>query len=201
MKLHSLKRKLKVDCEPLVVRIIMSPDRPEYRSQFQSIERVDLVVIKPRKEEQGFKIEGNKERLEEVQSYIQLIVSKVEEMVGDEEFTLLSKYIQLLANDDTKKHISKIQQKHGVEFLIRDSSSQELLDVSAFCQRLFQNPQLKKQENGHQDEAAKHSALSESLMVSTKYEEAEMVNLQVHGLKKNLKLAVVDLKAALHIIM
>ena len=198
VKLYSLKKKLKVDCEPLVVQIIMSPDRPEYRSQFQSIERVDLVVIQPLKKEQGgpgFKIKGNKERLEEVQSHVQLIISKLEERLGDERFTLPSKCIRLLADDGTRRQISKIEHKHGVEFLAHDISSQELLDMPTFCQRLFQNPRCKKK--GHQ---AKSCTYAESSMAS-KYEEVKIVNFQVHGLKQNLKLAVADLKAALHIVV
>ena len=50
VKLHALKEKLEVDCEPLIVRIITSPDRPEYKSQFQSIERTNLVMIRMSKD-------------------------------------------------------------------------------------------------------------------------------------------------------
>ena len=199
VKLHSLKRELKVDCEPLVVRIIMSPDRPEYRAQFQNIERVDLVVIKSRKEEQGFIIEGNKERLEEVQTHVQLIISKVEERLGNDELTLPNKCIELLADDNIKKKISKIQQRHGVEFLMHDNSSQEVLNMSVFCQRLFQNPQCKKKKKGHQDQAKRTCAGSLIAIASNSCEETEVVNVQVCGLKQNLKLAVADLKATLHI--
>jgi RNA recognition motif-containing protein len=46
VKSHTLKEKLEVNCEPWVVRIITSPDRPEYRSQIQSIEHANLVSIK-----------------------------------------------------------------------------------------------------------------------------------------------------------
>ena len=192
VKFHSLKKKLKVDCESLVVQIIMSPDRPEYRSQFQSIERVDLVVIQPLEKEQGgpgFKITGNKERLEEVQSHLQHIISKVKERLGDEMFTLPRNCIQLLAVDDVRKQISKIEHKHGVKFLTHDINSQELMDMLTFCQRMFQNPQRKKK--GCQ--AKSHTCADSS---GAHHGESE-IDFQVHGLKQNLKQAVEDLKAVL----
>ena len=192
VKLYTLKRKLKVDCEPLIVRMIMSPDRPEYRSQFQSIERVDLVVITPRKKERGFKIRGNRERLEEVQSHVQLIISKLEERLGDENFILPSKHTQSLADHNTMKQVSKIEQKHGVEFLACDSSSQELLDISAFCQRLLPQGQPK---------SCQAHALQLDLMPPNNEAglETEIAEFRVHGLKQNLKLAVTDLKEVLHV--
>ena len=83
VKRHELSNMLSVVCDPLIVRTLTSPDRPEYRSQLKSIETTGLVKISPMKDKKGFNLLGNKEGLEEVKSHLELIVSKLQDRMSD----------------------------------------------------------------------------------------------------------------------
>ena len=188
VKIHPLKETLQVDCEPLIVRTIMSPDRPEYRTQFQTIERTNLVTIEPMKNEQGFNLKGNKERLEEVKSHLELVISKVQERLGDEDFTLPCNYIPLFADCEAVKQIFKIEHKYCVEFFVFDSSTQQSVGMSAFSQH------VSAQHKSHTATSAVTECVSSFTCTSSMNDTETHLNFRVHGLKENLKQALLDLK-------
>ena len=194
VKLYVLNEKLEVDCESLIVRIITSPDRPEYKSQFQSIERANLVMIKPMKNEQGFDLKGNAETLEVVKTHLELVISKLQERLEDEQFTLPYSCASSFADQEVQKQITKIERKHSVEFCILNNSRaqlQESVKVSEFS--LHMSAQLK---------AASQQDISESAVtvsergtdILVKEEIQTQLNLRVQGFKENLAQAIVGLK-------
>ena len=135
VKLHSLKETMQLGCEPLIVQTIMSPDRPEYSTQLQTIESTNLVMIKSMENKQGFNVQGSKESLEEVKSHLELIISKVQKRLGEKSFTLPC-YVPLFADHKTVKQISEIEHKYCVQFFAFNSSKQQLVDMSAFSRHV-----------------------------------------------------------------
>ena len=190
VKLHTLKEKLEVDCEPLIVQIITSPDRPEYRSQIQSVEHANLVTIQSMKNEPRFDLKGNMETLEEVKTYLELVISKVMERLEDEQFTLPSSCISLITDREITKQISKIEQKYCVQFYV--CSAQESVKMSEFYQHISMKPKATCHEDA--------SAMAESVpdFTTSKKENQTQLNLRVRGLKENLAQAIVTLKTIFH---
>ena len=194
VKLHTLKEKLEVDCEPLIVRIITSPDRPEYRSQIQSIEHSNLVTIQPAKNEQGFVLKGNVETLEEVKAHLELVIAKLQERLEDEQFTLPSSCASSFSDQETSKQILKIERKYQVQFYI--CNAQESVKMSECFQHtsMIQKPKAAA--------AASHgdSAMAECTPdCATSREEIQtQLNLKARGLKENLAQGIVALKTISH---
>ena len=184
VKLHTLKEKLEIDCEPLIVGIITSPDRPEYRSQIQSIERANLVTIKSTKNEEGFNLEGNMETLEEVKAHLQLVISKLQERLEDEQFTLPSSCISLFTDHEITKQILKIERKHHVQFYI--CSGQESVKISEYTSA----------KRSHEDASAMAECIPD--FATSKEELQTQLNLRARGLKEHLAQAIVALKAIIH---
>ena len=191
VKLHTLKEELEVDCEPLIVQIITSPDRPEYRSQLQSIEQANLVTIRSMKNDQGFDLKGSAEILEEVKTHLELVISKLQERLEDKQFTLPSSCTSPLADHEVAKQISKIERKHCVEFCI--CSSQESVKISEFSQRM--SAQLKAAN--HQDASAMAECVPD-FITSKEGTDQTQLNLIARGLKENLAQAIVTLKTKIH---
>lgn len=188
VKLHTLEEMLEVGCEPLIVRIITSQDRPEYRSQLQSIEHANLVMIQTMKNEQGFDLKGNAEILEEVKTHLELVISKLQERLEDEQFTLPSSCTSLLADDEVAKQISKIERKHCVEFYV--CNAQESVKMSEFSSTQLKAANL-------QDASAMAECVSDTTS-SKKDSDQTQLNLRAHGLKENLAQAIVALKTNFH---
>ena len=186
VKLHTLKEKLEVDCEPLIVQIVTSPDRPEYRSQIQSIEHANLVTIQSMKNEQGFDLKGNMETLEEVKTHLELVISKLRERLEDEQFTLPSGCTSLFTDREITKQISKIEQKHCVQFYV--CSAQESLKISEFVQHISVKPKA----TSHEDASAMAECVPD-FTISNEENQIQL-NLRVHGLKENLAQAISVLK-------
>ena len=186
VKLHTLKEKLEVDCEPLIVQIVTSPDRPEYRSQIQSIEHANLVTIQSMKNEQGFDLKGNMETLEEVKTHLELVISKLRERLEDEQFTLPSSCTSLFTDHEITKQISKIEQKHCVQFYV--CSAQESLKISEFVQHISVKPKA----TSHEDASAMAECVPD-FTISNEENQIQL-NLRVHGLKENLAQAISVLK-------
>ena len=186
VKLHTLKEKLEVDCEPLIVQIVTSPDRPEYRSQIQSIEHANLVTIQSMKNEQGFDLKGNMETLEEVKTHLELVISKLRERLEDEQFTLPSGCTSLFTDHEITKQISKIEQKHCVQFYV--CSAQESLKISEFVQHISVKPKA----TSHEDASAMAECVPD-FTISNEENQIQL-NLRVHGLKENLAQAISVLK-------
>ena len=191
VKLHTLKEKLEVDCEPVIVRIVTSTDRPEYSSQIQSIEHANLVVIQSMKNEQGFDLKGNMETLEEVKTHLELVISKLQERLEDERFSLPSSCISLFTDQEITKQISKIEQKHCVQFYV--CSAQESVKISEF----FQHISVKPKAASHEDASAMAECTPD--FATSKEENQTQLNLRVRGLKENLAQAIVALKTIFHL--
>lgn len=192
VKSHTLTEKLEVNCEPVVVRIITSPDRPEYRSQIQSIEHANLVSIKSMKNEQGFDLKGNMETLEEVKTHLELVISKLWDRLEDEQFTLPSSCISLFANHEITKQISKIEHKHCVQFYICGAQESESVKISEFLQHMTSSV---KTEAASLEDA---SAMAERVPASKEEIQTHELNLKACGLNENLAQAIVALKTLFH---
>ena len=138
------------------------------------------------KNEEGFDLKGNAEILEEVKTHLELLISKFQERLKDEEFTLPYSCISLFADHEVTQQISKIERKHCVEFRVFNNYSvQESMNVSEFS--LHVSTQSVK-DASHQD-----------TLVSAKQEDCQtQLTLQVHGFKENLKQAIVALKTIFH---
>ena len=120
----------KVDCEPLIVQVITSPDLPEFKLQLQGIESSTSVRVIPMKSGNGFNISGSQEKLEGAQSLLKVVISKAQEKIAEEPFTLSCLYIPLFINQETLRQIAKIEQKHRVEFHAFNNSTQQPTKIS-----------------------------------------------------------------------
>ena len=119
-----------VDCEPLIVQIITSPDLPEFKLQLQGIESSTSIRVMPMKSGNGFNISGNEENLEEAQSLLKIVISKARGKIVEEPFTLPCLYIPLFTNQETLRQIAKIEQKHHVEFHAFNNTTQQPTEIS-----------------------------------------------------------------------
>ena len=119
-----------IDCEPLIVQVMTSSDLPEFKLQLQGIESSTSIRVMPMKSGNGFNISGNQEKLEEAQSLLKVVISKAQEKIEEEHFTLLCHCVPLFTNQETLKQIAKIEQRHCVEFHVFNSSTQQPVEIS-----------------------------------------------------------------------
>lgn len=191
VKINPLKDKLQVNCEPLIVRMILSHDRPEYRSQFESIEHANLVNIKPMKNEQGFKLHGNKEGLEQVKLHLELIIDKVKERLGKKSFTLPYDIVSCFDSQKAKalmNEISKLERRHCVEFLTFDRTTEQFVSIPG--PEFVKN--LSAQSMGQEAETDSWKSTTSQKVSDTK--SPAQLDMQVYGLEENLETAVADLR-------
>ena len=158
-----------IQCESLIVRVIMSPHlSAEYKLQLQGIESSTSTKVTLMKTGNGFNILGNQESLDEAKKHLELVISKVREKLEEESFTLSCHYVPLFTNHEQllTKQISEIEQKHYIEFLV-DINAQQPVDLSTFSR--FVSTQLK----GHTDTPATIDCISKFLSASTEPQSPE----------------------------
>ena len=175
VKSHELTDALSVECEPLVVRILTSPDRPEYSSQLKNIETSNLVKISPMKDKLGFHLLGNKEGLEAVKSHLELIVSKLQDRMSDKSFSLPYSVLSAISGQGIRNQITKLEREHCVEFLVFQRKASKLVNILALGQNNVKTT----------------STAKESFDKTSTQTEMDM---HVHGLKETLEQAIADLK-------
>lgn len=121
-----------IDCALLVVQVITSADMPEYKLQLQEIESSTSVKVMPMKSGNGFNVSGKQEKLIEALSLLKDVISRAQEKLVEDCFAVPCHCVPLFTNQGTIKQITKIEQKHCVEFLVNDSGAQEAADISTF---------------------------------------------------------------------
>ena len=155
---------LQIHCEKLIAQLITSPDMLQYKLKVQGIESSLFVKVIPMKGENGFSISGNQKSLEEARSQLEGVISQAKEELDEESFTVPCHFTPVFGNCEMAKMLDKIEQKHYVEFLVYDSSTQQPVDVSIFSK--FVSAQLKS----HTQAPAKITTVSKFLTTSTNSE-------------------------------
>ena len=154
---------LQVHCEQLIIQLITSPNLLQYKLQLQKIENSLSVKVLPMKGGSGFSISGNQKSLEDARLQLKVVISQVKKEFDEESFTLPCHYVPAFGNPEVIKLVTKIEQKHYVEFKVYESSTQQPVDMSIFSQ--FVSVQLK-----HTQSPAKITSMSKFLSTSMKSE-------------------------------
>ena len=102
-------------CDPLIARLLTS----QHKEEVDKIAKQWQVSFNRMKTGNGINLWGESAALENVKAFINLLIEKIQEEIKSCSFTLPCVYIPLFRNQEI---FSRVEEKHGVEFIVTGSS-------------------------------------------------------------------------------